>query len=66
MKLADIWIATVVAAVANISEPVKVAVKSTIIELDKKARKTPNPWDNIFVTFLAAILGVELEETKKE
>jgi len=66
MTLASIWIATVVAAVANISDPVKIAVKASIIELDKKARNTPNPWDNIFVTFLAGILGVDLEETKKE
>lgn len=62
MKLADIWIGTVIAAVVNMSEPLRTAVKNTVVELDRKAKTTPNPWDNILVSFLAGLLGVELEE----
>jgi len=64
MKLSDIWFGTIVSAVTNISDPVRVAVRSTIVELNKKAQMTSNPWDNIFVEFLAGLLGVDLEEKK--
>ena len=53
-------------AVLNISEPMRTAVKLTVIELNKKAEQTPNPWDNILVAFLCATLGIEIEEKKEK
>lgn len=61
MNLGAIWMAMLATAVSHISDPVKTAVKQTIVELDKKANATTNPWDNVLVTFLAGVLGIELE-----
>ena len=59
MNFGAIWIATVVSAVANISQPLKLAITKTVLELDAKAKSTPNPWDNVLVAMLAAVLGVD-------
>lgn len=66
MNLGNIWMAFLMTVLGNISEPVRKAIRESMIQLDIKAKSTPNPWDNILVVFLATMLGVDLGEKKSE
>ena len=64
MSIATTFLGSLIAVVAQISEPLKIAIKSTVKELHKKAQSTPNPYDDMCVKFLAALLGVDPEENE--
>jgi len=50
-----LWLITQV--VANISEPLRNFLQQMVAQLENTANQTPNPWDNILVMLLKAILG---------
>jgi len=45
----------------NISPDIRVAIVQFVKDLDKKAKDTPNPWDDIGVDVLAFLLQVDLD-----
>ena len=59
MGLPGAIVATITAAVQHVSEPLKEAAKETVEVLRKKAAETANPYDDIVVKFIGALLGDE-------
>ena len=45
--------------IANMSEDLKAFVKSAVKDLETKAKGTKSPWDDMFVTLLKVILGLD-------
>ena len=66
MDIGSIWLQSLVAAVSKISDPLKVAVRSTIKEVARVAKQTPNPYDDLVVNLLANLLGVDTEEIENK
>ncbi len=66
MDIASIWLQSLVTSVAKISEPLKVAVRSTIKEVARVAKQTPNPYDDVVVDLLANLLGVDPETVENK
>jgi len=42
-----------------LSPEIKKAVVQLVISLDKQAKKTPNPWDDVFVDILKSIVKTD-------
>ena len=64
MSIATTFLGSLITVVSKISDPLKVAIKATVKDLYKKAEATPNPYDDMCIEFLAALLGVDPEETE--
>ena len=59
-KLLDILGPIVRAIVGVVTPELRTAMQEWIKEFSEKARKTPNPFDDIFAEFLADVLGLDI------
>jgi len=54
----DWWIKLIGVMLEHISGPLREAIKKSVIEWEKKAKETPNPWDDILVGVVKWILAI--------
>jgi hypothetical protein len=59
MSYEKILLALLLQAAGEISESLRTSIRQSILELEKKAQATPNPWDNILVILLKTLLFVK-------
>ncbi len=62
MSFKTIWMDLLIKALYNISEPLRLAVKESVLALEEKAAATTNPWDDQVMALLKAILFISNEE----
>ncbi len=59
INIAGIFLRTIGSALRGASPEVADQLKRYILELEKKAVATPNPYDNILVDFMKALFGID-------
>jgi len=54
------WIMRLIALVTTVISPeLKAGLTAFMSKLEADAKKTPNPWDDIFVGLLKSLLGIK-------
>lgn len=54
------WLFDLLSMVLSVMTPeLRMGIESFVKRLDADAKKTPNPWDDIFVGVLKSILGMK-------
>jgi len=58
------WLGKILAAVIEellkrISPEIRMSIRKWLEELERKAKETKNPWDDLFVAVLKIMFGVE-------
>ena len=56
----DKWfIALLVKLLETISGPIREILNKAVADMESAAKKTPNPWDDIFIGCLKWLLGIK-------